>query len=270
MANRYARGGAVAVGLVPAALALLGLIGCAGPSPEERAAAARQPTMLVEALPSPNFDGPEMIESASTPPRVAYVPNLPPPGDNDAAGVPRSWVPVAPGNHWKWIVIHHSATPTGGAVAFDKMHRSKGWDELGYHFVIGNGTDTRDGQVEVGGRWPRQKWGAHAKTPDNRYNDFGIGVCLVGNFDLNRPSDEQVRSLSKLVAYLMRTYHIPAERVVGHGDTGRATECPGRMLNLAQVRRLSVQILVNAGEAVTPDTGQTQTAGIELLASPHH
>ena len=150
------------------------------------------------------------------------------------------------------------------------MHKAKGWDELGYHFVVGNGTDTRDGQVEVGARWPQQKWGAHAKTPDNRYNDFGIGVCVVGNFDLTRPTDEQVRSLSKLVAFLMRTYRIPAERVVGHSDTGRPTECPGRLMNVAQVRRMSVQILVDAGETVTPATDHARTAGMELLTTPHH
>ena len=270
MANRYARIGAIGLGLAPAILAVFGLIGCAGPSPEERAAAARQPTMLVESLPTPNFDGPEINDPAPAPPPVAYAPGLPSFGEADPAGSPKTWTPVAPANAWRWIVIHHSATPTGGAMAFDKMHRSKGWDEMGYHFVIGNGTDTRDGQVEVGGRWPRQKWGAHAKTADNRFNDFGIGVCLVGNFDLARPSDQHVRSLSKLVAHLMRTYRIPAERVVGHGDTGRATECPGRMLNIAQVRRLSVQILVDAGETVPPDIGRSQTAGVELLTSPHH
>jgi N-acetylmuramoyl-L-alanine amidase len=277
MAYRFSRGGGCGYGTIATALAALALmlvtVGCAGPSPEQRAAAraeaAHSPSIMVESLPSPNFDGPEVGESPAAPP-VASFPLLPAHGDKDLAGIPRDWVPTARANTWKWIVIHHSATPTGGAVAFDKMHKSKGWDELGYHFVIGNGTDTRDGQVEVGGRWPLQKWGAHAKTPDNRYNDFGIGVCLVGNFDLTRPTDQQVRSLSKLVAFLMHTYHIPADRVVGHGDTGKATECPGRLMNVAQVRRLSTQILVDAGEAVTPDAGPTQTAGLELLTSPHH
>jgi 5-methylcytosine-specific restriction endonuclease McrA len=36
---------------------------------------------------------------------------------------------------------------------FDRSHRDKGWDELGYHFVIGNGTSSGDGVVEVGTRW---------------------------------------------------------------------------------------------------------------------
>src|SRR2546423_1565105 len=131
---------------------------------------------------------------------------------------------IAQARSWKWIVIHHSATHSGGAATFDRMHREKGWDELGYHFVVGNGTDTRNGQIEVGPRWGKQKWGAHAKTADNRYNDFGIGICLVGNFDVDRPTDDQMKSLSKLVAYLMKTYHIPPDRVLGHGDT-KPTDC---------------------------------------------
>src|SRR5690606_32161137 len=81
-----------------------------------------------------------------------------------ATRVPAGWNARAAGRKWQWIVIHHSATPTGGAVEFDKLHReTNGWDELGYHFVIGNGTNTKDGMVEVGPRWVKQKHGAHAK-----------------------------------------------------------------------------------------------------------
>ena len=264
MANRsMSIGGCLGV----IALALFTFTGCTSQPPQERG--APQQPMLVEALPPPNFDGPDLADRAPVPRPAVSVPLLPH-DDRDLSGIPREWLPMARANTWKWIVIHHSATPTGGAMAFDKIHKAKGWDELGYHFVIGNGTDTRDGQVEVGPRWPPQKWGAHAKTPDNQYNDFGIGICLVGNFDLTRPTDSQVKSLSKLVAHLMRTYHIPADRVVGHSDTGRATDCPGRLMNVAQVRRLSVQILVDAGEPVAPDTGIARTASVDLLTDSHH
>jgi hypothetical protein len=251
-----------------ALLASFGLAGCAA-KPQDPQQQIAQKTLLVDSLPPPNFDGPDLAEPAPMPPPVVSLP-MPPLHDRELAGVPRDWMPLSKANGWKWIVIHHSATPGGGAAAFDKMHKSKGWDELGYHFVIGNGTDTRDGQVEVGPRWPRQKWGAHAKTPDNRYNDFGVGICLVGNFDVTRPTDEQMRSLSKLVAFLMKTYHIPASRVVGHSDTGRATDCPGRLFNVAQVRRQSIQTLAEAGIAATPDIDETQTAAVEMLVnSPH-
>jgi N-acetyl-anhydromuramyl-L-alanine amidase AmpD len=148
---------------------------------------------------------------------------------------------------------------------FDRMHKQKGWDELGYHFVIGNGTDSGNGRVEVGARWPKQKWGAHAKTPDNEYNDYGIGVCLVGNFDIERPTPQQMQSLAKLTAYLMKTYRIPSSRVLGHADTGRATQCPGRNLNIAQVKRMAAQVLADAGQSRTGS--EAQPAGATDLTS---
>ncbi len=152
------------------------------------------------------------------------------------AGIPVAWVPPVTARPWKWIVIHHSATTTGGAAAFDKMHRAKGWDELGYDFVIGNGSDTGNGQVEVGPRWAKQKIGAHAKSSDNRFNEFGIGICLVGNFDVERPTAQQMAALDHLVAYLMLTYHIRPDQIIGHNDT-KQTDCPGKYLNVAIVRR---------------------------------
>ena len=168
-----------------------------------------------------------------------------------------SWIPQKGARPWKYIIIHHSATTSGGAAQFDKEHRGNGWDELGYHFVIGNGTDTRDGAVEIGPRWVKQKHGAHAKTPDNRFNDYGIGICLVGNFENGRPSPQQMKSLTALVSQLMQRYNIPANRVIGHDDTGRVTACPGRNLELqlAGIRRAAVQQI-----AARQGPGQERTA----------
>ena len=139
-------------------------------------------------------------------------------------------------------------------------------DELGYHFVIGNGTDSGNGQVEVGSRWPKQKHGAHAKTPDNRFNNYGIGICLVGNFDTERPTKAQMQNLSKLVAFLMKTYHVPADHVIGHGDT-KATDCPGRNVHIADVRKMASQLA--AGDAPA-DTLAHAGAGEMLVTLPGH
>lgn len=178
-----------------------------------------------------------------------------------ASAVPAGWVPPVPPRPWKWIIIHHSATPAGNAYVFDKMHRDKGWDELGYDFVIGNGTDSADGLIEVGPRWTKQKWGAHTKTPDNRFNDFGVGICLVGDFDQTRPTAAQMRSLTKLVAYLMKTYRIGPENIIGHSDT-KATDCPGRYMSVALVRQLAVQSLAASG---TPVQSAPLASGGEML-----
>ena len=162
-------------------------------------------------------------------------------------------------------MIHHSATANGSAAEFDRMHKAKGWDELGYHFVIGNGTGSGNGQVEVGNRWRAQKWGAHAKTADNRFNDYGIGICLVGNFDINRPTAAQLQQLSKLVAFLEKTYRISDANVVGHGQT-KATECPGKFMSIAQVRSMARQAMAAAGVDADPIA---VTAGGELLQEAH-
>ena len=148
------------------------------------------------------------------------------------------WIPPVRSDRWKCIVIHHSASDSGGAVRIDQWHRQRGWDELGYHFVVGNGTDTRDGQIEVGPRWTSQKHGAHTKTDDEFYNQHGIGICLVGNFDNYAPSELQMQSLAKLVSYLCREYRIPASQIYTHGGVTHKTDCPGKYFNVERLKRM--------------------------------
>jgi N-acetylmuramoyl-L-alanine amidase len=140
---------------------------------------------------------------------------------------------VRPLRRWKHIVIHHSATSVGNAGVFDRAHRARGWDELGYHFVITNGQGGPDGAVAIGSRWRSQKHGAHCgNTPANEYNEVGIGICLVGDFTDHLPTEAQTESLKKLVGFLIRTYAIDPGDVIGHQDApGAHTECPGRMLH---------------------------------------
>ena len=151
-------------------------------------------------------------------------------GDSIRPATRQPWTVARLENRWKYIIVHHSATSSGGARAFDRAHRNNGWDELGYHFVIGNGTDTRDGQIEVGGRWRKQKHGAHCR-PDpndsNEYNMHGIGICLVGDFSRQRPSRRQMAELIRLTKGLLRDTHLRPSAVHYHKDFD-STECPGR------------------------------------------
>ena len=134
---------------------------------------------------------------------------------------------------WRHIVIHHSATATGNAALFDEWHRKRGWDELGYHFVIDNGRGGPDGRIEVGSRWRKQKWGAHTGgTPNNEYNNHGIGICLVGDYTTSMPAPAQLASLRRLVESLMAAYDIPRGNIIGHRDAPNAkTQCPGSALH---------------------------------------
>ena len=141
-----------------------------------------------------------------------------------------------PDRDWRYVVIHHSATGSGGAAAFERYHvYVQKWDSLGYDFVIGNGTQTGDGEIEVGPRWRSQREGAHAGVAE--YNDRGIGICLVGDFNVHTPTERQMSSLRLLADCLIQRYEIPPERVIGHRNcTGAATDCPGRRFPLTELR----------------------------------
>ena len=142
---------------------------------------------------------------------------------------------------WEAIIVHHSATNNGNVAIFDKKHREENhWDGVAYDFVIGNGTDSGDGQVEVTFRWRKQMTGAHCKTPNNWANKDGIGICLVGNFNKTAPSSRQVQSLVKLIRFLKKRYGIPNNRIYGHKNTpgARVTECPGRNLSITRLRAM--------------------------------
>jgi hypothetical protein len=133
---------------------------------------------------------------------------------------------------WKYVVLHHSATDSGGYDSIDRAHRDRlGWQGCGYHFVIGNGTESPDGRIEVARRWTEQRNGVHCrdgKEPD--VNEYGIGICLVGDLEKSPPTPRQVAAAQALVAYLRDRYQIPADHTATHAHLAAApTSCPGRM-----------------------------------------
>lgn len=167
----------------------------------------------------------------------------PAPGERRAGGsIPGDWLPPPEAERrWTAIVIHHSGTSSGNAAIFDRWHREGNhWEGVGYDFVVGNGTDSRDGQVEVTFRWRQQRTGAHCKTPGNWANENAVGICLVGNFNDTAPTARQMRSLVRLIRFLQGRYSIPKSRIYGHNTTpgARITECPGRRFPMARLKSM--------------------------------
>ena len=156
--------------------------------------------------------------------------------------VPSDWLPPSGSERqWTAIVVHHSATGSGNAAIFDKWHRQgNNWDGVGYDFVIGNGSDSDDGEVEVTFRWREQRTGAHCKTPDNWANESAVGICLVGDFNNMAPSSRQMQSLVKLVSFLQNRYGISKSRIYGHNTTpgARVTDCPGKRFSMVRLKSM--------------------------------
>jgi len=144
---------------------------------------------------------------------------------------------------WKYIVLHHTATEQGSVESIHETHLQKKdkqghpWRGIGYHFVIGNGSGMGDGEIEPTFRWKQQLTGAHAGVND--YNELGIGVVLVGNFEKRHPTPAQLQAVKRLIGTLSRDFGIPADRVIGHADV-KATECPGQNFPLSEVRASAV------------------------------
>ncbi len=156
--------------------------------------------------------------------------------------IPGDWLPLAPvEKKWTAIVIHHSGTGNGNAAIFDKWHREgRHWEGVGYDFVIGNGTNSSNGQVEVTFRWRQQRTGAHCGgTPGNWANKKAIGICLVGDFNRTAPNWRQMQSLVKLIRFLQKRYNITKSRIYSHGSTpgytGK-TKCPGKKFPMAKLK----------------------------------
>ena len=99
----------------------------------------------------------------------------------------------------------------------DMSLRSKvGWAGIGYHFYI-----RKDGTIYKG---RDEKYaGAHCEN----YNSVSLGICLEGNFEIEKPTEKQIQSVTDLVKYLRKKYG--NFKLVGHKDLN-ATACPGQYL----------------------------------------
>jgi N-acetylmuramoyl-L-alanine amidase len=117
------------------------------------------------------------------------------------------------GDQWKFIFIHHSATPGGNAGTLAVPGSG-----LCDHFVIGNGDGLPDGEIQIGQRWNTQQ--APAAPPGiDSIQPTCISICVVGDFDHSMPTPTQVRRLSQLVTTLQTQFRLGADKVILLNDT---------------------------------------------------
>ena len=138
--------------------------------------------------------------------------------------------PVRKGR-WKYVIVHNSGTREGNARVFDIYHlRVRHMQNgLAYHFVIGDGHGSGDGQIEIGHRWTAQINGGHVAS--DYLNDISLGICLVGDFNRDIPTKAQIGALDELVSYLRsRVGKTQGRQAIVHAHkeiNPRPTDCPG-------------------------------------------
>lgn len=200
-------------------------VGCCGCS--QSAVVPPTTTISPPVLPAPNIP---LTNEPLSPPSSYPI---------DSTKLTNPWKPDAQLREWNYLVLHHTASEMGSVESIHEEHLQRkdkngnAWLGIGYHFVIGNGNGMDDGQIEPTFRWRQQLQGAHAGIAD--YNQHGIGIVLIGNFENQPPTDAQTAAVKRLVSVLKREFGIGSSKVLGHSDV-KATECPGKLFPLGEVR----------------------------------
>ena len=121
------------------------------------------------------------------------------------------------------IVIHCSATREGvnvSAATIDTWHRKRGFDQIGYHYVISlDGTITAGRAVNI--------MGAHVGGGGNRAS---IGIAYIGGVDANLKAKDtrteaQKVALIKIIKILKNIY--PEASIHGHRDYSKDKDGDG-------------------------------------------
>lgn len=107
-------------------------------------------------------------------------------------------------------IVHCSDSDVGDVAVIRQWHLARGWNDVGYHFVI-----RRDGEIEVGRTL--DVVGAHCEG----FNSRSVGTCLVGKKDF---SVRQMASLKRIHTMLAGLF--PGIKAVGHRMHNPHKTCP--------------------------------------------
>jgi len=133
------------------------------------------------------------------------------------------------------IIVHHTGTRQQPHVSLEAKMRGlqdfgmkagrvgplpkPAWGDIPYHYYI-------DVAGKIGEGRDTGVAGDNATAFDN---DGRIQITVEGDFEHERPTEKQLKSLMQLVTWLAAAYGVPADGIYGHGDFDQ-TGCPGRNL----------------------------------------
>lgn len=156
---------------------------------------------------------------------------------------------------WERIIIHHSLTKDGNVVDWQAIRRyhiswaycgkiiskeeatelindgkrvKRPWTTIGYHY----GVELINGEYEILVGRQINQIGAHTRG----HNQEALGICMVGNYDVDIVSDTLLKTLGKLVKSHMAVFNISANNVFGHNEFNPDKTCPGSNFNMEAFR----------------------------------
>lgn len=128
----------------------------------------------------------------------------------------------------KEIIIHHTASSRDKTTFknVDSWHKLR-WPDfksslgywIGYHYLINS-------KGEVLQARKTNEMGAHCVP-----NDGKVGICLIGNFEVEKPTEAQLNALEGVLNNIKKDYGLTDDQVYAHCEKSQ-TLCPGKELKL--------------------------------------
>ena len=125
------------------------------------------------------------------------------------------------------LTIHHSGVKTelhtderAALRGMQRFHQDeRKWGDLAYHFIVGPSGSVYQGRDT-----------AYAADTATNYKPTGhVTICVLGNFDQQRPTAAALRGLTDLICALLNEFQLTPTDIRTHQQLA-STACPGRKL----------------------------------------
>lgn len=128
----------------------------------------------------------------------------------------------------KFIAVHHSQRKIDSVKRIRDLHvKINKWEDIGYHWLIDKKGKLCKGRSE-------KFIGAHVYG----HNKNSLGVCLIGNYDEEKPTKKQIQTLIKFLKEKTKKYKIPVKNILGHREFPDVTKtCPGKFVDMDEIRK---------------------------------
>ena len=159
------------------------------------------------------------------------------------------------------FILHHSVSSWGDGDTVKKWHMDKkplgnGWRAPGYHVVICNdfpNYNSYSTQKPVNGANGRidRIWSESTIANGCKYaNRNALHACMIGDFDKDNPTKEQLESVIRLLVYWCKKYKRSENDIYGHGEMqkkigreGYSKTCPGKNVDMDEIRNAVKELL---------------------------
>ncbi|MEI8360935.1 MAG: peptidoglycan recognition family protein [bacterium] len=139
----------------------------------------------------------------------------------------------------KFIMIHHSAVSyTLNADQFEannNYHKAQWNFKSSMGFYLGYNYEIAKSGLKRQARQDGEQTAACYQA--NMNSGQCVHVCLDGNFDIEKPTPEQIYALRDLLKQLVKSYGINKDNIVFHSAYAQKT-CPGKNMDIMFVRSL--------------------------------